>query len=156
ARQLFASMQDGDYDFTDYIDEDSPGGIPCRLKLSVKVRGDEAIFDFTGSDPQLQSALNMPTGGLPRHILPLVGYNYVVYSLDRTVALNMGLLRPVRDDDRQFAHQRCRQRAGADLLPAGKGADRPAGHTGHSQSQSHQLDHQVKTVQLHGRRRLQF
>jgi N-methylhydantoinase B len=38
----------------------------------------------------------MPTGGLPRHILPLVGYNYVVYSLDRTVALNMGLLRPVQ------------------------------------------------------------
>lgn len=96
ARQLFASMQDGDYDFTDYIDEDSPGGVPCRLKLSVRVRGDGAIFDFTGSDPQLQSALNMPTGGLPRHILPLVGYNYVVYSLDRTVALNMGLLRPVQ------------------------------------------------------------
>lgn len=96
ARRLFASMQDGDYVFTDFIDEDSPGGVPCRLKLTVRVSGDEAIFDFTGSDPQLQSALNMPTGGLPRHILPLVGYNYVVYSLDPTVALNAGLLRPVR------------------------------------------------------------
>jgi N-methylhydantoinase B len=96
ARRLFAEMADGDYVFTDYIDEDSPGGVPCRLKLSVQVRGDEAVFDFSGSDPQLQSALNMPTGGLPRHILPLVGYNYVVYSLDTTVALNAGLLRPVR------------------------------------------------------------
>jgi N-methylhydantoinase B len=96
ARRLFASMKDGDYTFTDYIDEDSPGGVPCRLKLCVRVRGDEAVFDFTGSDPQLQSALNMPTGGLPRHVLPLVGYNYVVYSLDPTVALNTGLLRPVR------------------------------------------------------------
>jgi N-methylhydantoinase B len=96
ARRLFAAMQDGDYAFTDYIDEDSPGGVPCRLKLTVRVRGDEATFDFTGSDPQLQSALNMPTGGLPRHILPLVGYNYVVYSLDPSVALNAGLLRPVR------------------------------------------------------------
>lgn len=96
ARRLFASMADGDYVFTDYIDEDSPGGVPCRLKLTVRVNGDEAVFDFTGSDPQLQSALNMPTGGLPRHILPLVGYNYVVYSLDPTVALNAGLLRPVR------------------------------------------------------------
>lgn len=96
ARRLFASMQDGDYVFTDYIDEDSPGGVPCRLKLTLRVSGDEAVFDFTGSDPQLQSALNMPTGGLPRHILPLVGYNYVVYSLDPTVALNAGLLRPVR------------------------------------------------------------
>ncbi|TCR68593.1 hydantoinase B/oxoprolinase family protein [Bosea sp. BK604] len=96
ARRLFASMQDGDYTFTDYIDEDSPGGVPCRLKLTVRVSGDEAVFDFSGSDPQLQSALNMPTGGLPRHILPLVGYNYVVYSLDPTVALNTGLLRPVR------------------------------------------------------------
>lgn len=96
ARRLFASMEDGEYVFTDYIDEDSPGGVPCRLKLAVRVVGEEAVFDFTGSDPQLQSALNMPTGGLPRHILPLVGYNYVVYSLDPTVALNMGLLRPVR------------------------------------------------------------
>lgn len=96
ARRLFSGMTDGDYVFTDYIDEDSPGGVPCRLKLCVQVRGDEAVFDFTGSDPQLQSALNMPTGGLPRHILPLVGYNYVVYSLDTTVALNAGLLRPVR------------------------------------------------------------
>jgi N-methylhydantoinase B len=95
ARHLFAQMADGDYAFTDYIDEDSPGGVPCRLKLTVRVRGDEAVFDFTGSDPQLQSALNMPTGGLPRHVLPLVGYNYVVYSLDPTVALNGGLLRPV-------------------------------------------------------------
>ncbi len=96
ARRLFASMTDGDYVFTDYIDEDAPGGVPCRLKLTVRVRGEEAVLDFTGSDPQLQSALNMPTGGLERHILPLVGYNYVVYSLDPTVALNGGLTRPVR------------------------------------------------------------
>ena len=96
ARRLFASIPDGDYAFSDYIDEDSPGGVPCRLKLTLRVRGEEAEFDFTGSDPQLQSALNMPTGGLPRHILPLVGYNYVVYSLDPTVALNCGLSRPVR------------------------------------------------------------
>jgi N-methylhydantoinase B len=96
ARRMFAGIADGDYGFTDYIDEDSPGGVPCRLKLTIRIRGDEAEFDFSGSDPQLQSALNMPTGGLPRHILPLVGYNYVVYSLDPTVALNCGLSRPVR------------------------------------------------------------
>jgi N-methylhydantoinase B len=96
ARRLFSEMPDGAYSFSDYIEEDSPGGVPCRLKLVVRIRGDEAEFDFTGSDPQLQSALNMPTGGLPRHILPLVGYNYVVYSLDPTIALNCGLARPVR------------------------------------------------------------
>jgi N-methylhydantoinase B len=96
ARRLFASIPDGEYGFTDYIDEDSVGGVPCRLKLTIRIAGEEAEFDFSGSDPQLQSALNMPTGGLPRHILPLVGYNYVIYSLDPTVALNCGLSRPVR------------------------------------------------------------
>ncbi len=96
ARRLLAAMADGDYVFCDYIDEDSPGGVPCRLKLTVRIRGEEAELDFTGSDPQLQSSLNMPTGGLARHILPLVGYNYVMYSLDPTVALNCGLSRPVR------------------------------------------------------------
>jgi N-methylhydantoinase B len=54
------------------------------------------VFDFTGSDPQLQSALNMPTGGCRATSCLLVGYNYVLYSLDPTVALNAGLLRPVR------------------------------------------------------------
>lgn len=95
ARQVISGLKDGDYDFVDYLDEDGPGGLPVRLQLKLSIRGDRALMDFTGSDPQLQSALNMPTGGNPRHILLMVGYNYCIYSLDPSVPLNGGILRAV-------------------------------------------------------------
>ncbi len=94
ARRVLASIPDGDYEFVDYMDEDSPGGLPCRLKLTLRLRGEEAVLDFTGSDPQVAASLNMPTGGNPRHILFMVGWNYVLYTLDPTVLLNCGLTRP--------------------------------------------------------------
>lgn len=94
ARRVLALIPDGDYPFTDYLDEDAPGGLPCRLHLNLRIRGEEAVLDFTGSDPQLAASLNMPTGGNPRHILLMVGWNYALYTLDSSVLLNGGLLRP--------------------------------------------------------------
>ena len=93
ARAVISGLPDGDHRFVDYLDEDGPGGVPVRLELTLKVRGDEVIMDFTGSDPQLKSALNMPTGGNPRHILLMVGYNYCLYTLDPSIPLNGGILR---------------------------------------------------------------
>lgn len=95
ARQVIAGLKDGDYRFVDYLDEDRPNGLPVRLEVMLRIRGDRAEMDFTGSDPQLQSALNMPTGGNPRHILLMVGYNYCIYTLDPSVPLNGGILRAV-------------------------------------------------------------
>ena len=80
ARAVLARIPDGDYFFADYLDEDAPGGVPVRLALTLKIRGDEAVLDFSGSDAQLQSSLNVPTGGAERHILLMVGYTYCLYS----------------------------------------------------------------------------
>lgn len=94
ARAVLRDLPDGDFRFVDYLDEDGPGGVPVRLDLTLRIRGDSAEMDFTGSDPQLQSALNMPTGGNPRHILLMVGWNYCLYTLDPSMPLNGGILRP--------------------------------------------------------------
>lgn len=96
ARAVLKSIPDGDYFFADYLDEDAPGGAPVRLAVNLQIRGDEAVLDFSGSDPQLQSSLNMPTGGAERHILLMVGYNYCLYTLDPTIPLNGGIVRPAR------------------------------------------------------------
>jgi N-methylhydantoinase B len=96
ARNLISRIPDGDYFFSDYLDEDAPGGPPVRLALNLKIRGDEAILDFTGSDPQLLSSLNVPTGGAERHILLMVGYTYCLYSIDPSILLNGGITRPAR------------------------------------------------------------
>jgi N-methylhydantoinase B len=95
-RQIIATVPDGDYFFADYADEDSVSGKPCRIALTLRVRGDEVILDYTGSDPQLGSSLNMPTGGRERHPLVMVGLTYVLYTLDNNLLLNAGTLRPAR------------------------------------------------------------
>jgi N-methylhydantoinase B len=51
-------------------------------------------MDFTGSDPQLTSALNVPTGGDPHHTLLLVGVYYVLCTLNPQIVLNAGITRP--------------------------------------------------------------
>jgi N-methylhydantoinase B len=94
ARAILSEIPDGDYVFADYADEDSDEANPCRLKLTLKLRGDEAILDFTGSDPQLASSLNVPSGGDPRHTILLVGVYYVLYTLNPRILLNTGLTRP--------------------------------------------------------------
>jgi N-methylhydantoinase B len=69
-------------------------GNPCRLALTLRIAGDSAVLDFTGTDPQLTSALNVPTGSDPRHTLLLVGVYYVLYTLNPQLLLNAGLTRP--------------------------------------------------------------
>ncbi len=94
AREILRSIPDGEYFFADYADEDGVNGNPCRLALTLRIDGESAVLDFTGSDPQLGSALNVPTGGDPRHTLLLVGVYYVLYTLNPQLLLNAGLTRP--------------------------------------------------------------
>jgi len=94
AREILRDIPDGEYFFSDYADEDSVNGNPCRLALTLRIDGDSAVLDFTGSDPQLASALNVPSGGDPRHTLLLVGVYYVLYTLNPRLVLNAGLTRP--------------------------------------------------------------
>lgn len=94
ARDILRAIPDDDYRFADYADEDSDQANPCRLNLTLKIRGDSAVLDFTGSDPQLGSSLNVPSGGDPRHTMLLVGVYYVLYTLNPRILLNTGLTRP--------------------------------------------------------------
>jgi len=96
ARTIIRTIPDGDYFYADYADEDGEGGYPCRIAITLRVRGDTLELDYTGSDPQLASSLNMPTGGRERHPLALVGVTYVLSTLDRNLLLNAGTLRPTR------------------------------------------------------------
>ncbi|EFH12312.1 hydantoinase B/oxoprolinase family protein, partial [Teichococcus cervicalis] len=93
ARAVLAGIPDGEYRFTEYADEDAAGGDPLRLCLRLTIRGDAAELDFTGTDPQTLSSLNVPTGGHPRHSLLLVGAYYVLSALHPGITLNYGTTR---------------------------------------------------------------
>lgn len=96
ARNIIRTIPNGEYFFADFADEDGDGGDPCRIALTLRVFDDTVELDYTGSDPQLASSLNMPTGGRERHPLALVGLTYVLYTLDPTLLLNAGTLRVSR------------------------------------------------------------
>lgn len=95
SRRVIRSIPDGEYFFADYTDEDAVGGNPCRIAVNLVVKGDEIVFDFSESDPQLNSSLNIPTGGNGRHAIIMVSCMYVLRMLDPTMFLNSGILRPV-------------------------------------------------------------
>ena len=95
SRRVIRSIPDGEYFFADYTDEDAVGGHPCRIAVNLIVKGDEIVFDFSQSDPQLNSSLNIPTGGNGRHAIIMVSTMYVLRLLDPTIFLNSGILRPI-------------------------------------------------------------
>ncbi|HEV7266474.1 MAG TPA: hydantoinase B/oxoprolinase family protein [Falsiroseomonas sp.] len=94
ARAVLAGLPDGEYAFADYCDEDGPDGDPLRLKLTLRITGDSAVLDFTGTDPQTLSSMNVPTGGHARHSLLMVGVYYVLSALSPKIMLNFGTTRP--------------------------------------------------------------
>lgn len=93
ARSVLRDLPDGEYRFTEYCDEDGVDGDPLRLCLTLRIKGDGAELDFTGTDPQTLSSLNVPTGGHPRHSLYLVGVYYVLSALKPGILLNYGTTR---------------------------------------------------------------
>ena len=96
ARAVIGTIPDGEYFFADYADEDQAGGYPVRIAVTLRIHGDTLTLDYTGSDPQLVSSLNVPTGGKERHSLAMVGVVYALFCLDPTITLNAGLVRAAR------------------------------------------------------------
>ncbi|UHD43856.1 hydantoinase B/oxoprolinase family protein [Aureimonas altamirensis] len=62
-RKRIADLPDGTWETVDYIDRDPTGGegmIPIRIKMTI--RGDEVLYDFTGSHPTIGSMYNSAPG----------------------------------------------------------------------------------------------
>jgi N-methylhydantoinase B len=94
ARAVLAEIPPGTYGFTEYFEDDYISDVPVRLVVKLISRGDGAVeLDFTGSDPQVRAALNLPTGGMPHHpFLSMSVVNYVV-TKSEAIHINAGILR---------------------------------------------------------------
>jgi N-methylhydantoinase B len=57
-RRLIESLPDGEYRFTDQLDDDGVGDQPVPITVAVKIHGDSATVDFTGSAPQQTGSVN--------------------------------------------------------------------------------------------------
>lgn len=57
-RRLIAGLPDGIYRFQDYLDGDGIEPSPLEIKVTITIKGDEAVIDFSGSAAQAKGCVN--------------------------------------------------------------------------------------------------
>ncbi|MEE8447092.1 MAG: hydantoinase B/oxoprolinase family protein [Gemmatimonadota bacterium] len=91
ARRFIASLPDGEYRFEDALDDDGVSEGPVPIVVALRIRGEEAEVDFTGTSSQRPSSVNAPYA-------VAVSATYYVFRalLGEDVPSNDGILRPIR------------------------------------------------------------
>jgi len=90
-RQAIREIPDGEYRFSDYLDDDGVSRRRVRIQVAIRVRGDSAVVDFSGTDPQTEGSVNA------NYAITLSATMYVFRCIIRgDVPYNSGLLRPIR------------------------------------------------------------
>lgn len=57
-RAAIRALPDGEWSFTDFVDDDGLGSEPITIQMKLTKRGDTIHVDFTGTSPQCKTALN--------------------------------------------------------------------------------------------------
>ncbi|GAA2014031.1 hydantoinase B/oxoprolinase family protein [Nakamurella flavida] len=91
ARSALSRLADGVYRFADYLDDDAVSDVPLRVAVTATVRAGTVDLDFTGTDPQARSALNVVTLGRA-HSWVVTRLFALVGTLDPEIPLNGGLM----------------------------------------------------------------
>ena len=84
------TIPNGTYEFWDYLDDDYNSNIPVRVRCKMTVNDGLVHLDFTGSDPQVDAAYNIPTSG-KRHPWLTLKLMHFIFSNDRSIPLNHGV-----------------------------------------------------------------
>jgi N-methylhydantoinase B len=89
-RQMISRIPDGKYEFIDFLDDDGVIDDPVQIKVSMLIKGDQALIDFSGSSPQRTGSVNAV------YAITLSAVYYVFRCLlDQEIPNNAGLLRPI-------------------------------------------------------------
>ncbi|SFO41000.1 N-methylhydantoinase B [Roseovarius lutimaris] len=94
SRDVLRQIGDGSYHFIDYMDDDLVSSYPIRLEVTMTARDGEIHLDFTGTDPQVEAAFNVPTNG-KRHAWLTVRMIAFIMTMDPTTPMNAGMFRPI-------------------------------------------------------------
>ncbi len=90
-RAGIAELPDGTYTFTDYMDD---GGVaspdPITITVSLTIKGDSILFDFSGTHPQVEGPINVTYNGL----LATVFYALKAF-VDPDIPSNAGIYRVI-------------------------------------------------------------
>lgn len=90
-REELHSLPDGTYEFTDYMDDDGFGSDFVPIHVAVTLKGDEIMYDFTGTAAQIPGAMNNPLATTKAMIL--IGLRCLI---SHDIPRNSGVWRPVK------------------------------------------------------------
>jgi N-methylhydantoinase B/oxoprolinase/acetone carboxylase alpha subunit len=89
-RKVLSQIPDGVYKFNDCMDDDGISDNKIEIKVSIKVNGNSAEIDFTGSSPQTEGGVNANYAVTTSAVL------YVFRSLiEEDIPINSGLMKPL-------------------------------------------------------------
>src|SRR5678815_1754864 len=89
-RATIAAIPDGEYDFEDALDDDGFSDRPVLIRASVRIAGEQATIDFTGSSDQVEGSVNA------NYAVTLSACLYAFRCLVRDdVLYNAGMARPL-------------------------------------------------------------
>ena len=89
-RRAIASIPDGVYAVTDYMDDDGQSSEPVPISVAITVAGDRLTIDFTGTAPQRPGCINAP-----RAVTVSASLYVVRCVVGNDAPANQGCLRPV-------------------------------------------------------------
>ncbi len=90
-RATIAQLPDGIYRAEDFLDDDGEVDKPVRIAVTIKIKGEQAEVDFTGSDPQVRGPVNAVEA------ITVSGVYYVFRCLITSdVPASAGVLEPIK------------------------------------------------------------
>ena len=88
-RAEIASLPHGEWEFTDYIDNDGIDPQPIAIHAKVKIDGDEVFVDFEGTSPQAKGSINPNFAYTKSNV-----YAVLKCLIDPAIQSNSGFMRP--------------------------------------------------------------
>jgi N-methylhydantoinase B len=90
-RNELTAMPQGTYRFSDTLDDRGPGTDPVHMEVSVTIGSGQMRFDFAGSDPQTESAINSPVNFTRAYCY----WAAKAVTTGNSIPQNAGQLRPI-------------------------------------------------------------
>jgi N-methylhydantoinase B len=90
-RSVLRGIADGTYRAEDFLDSDGITSNPLRISVAIRIRGESAEVDFTGSSPECAGSLNAVSA-----IAESAVYYVFRCLLDEQVPATSGLMFPIR------------------------------------------------------------
>jgi len=89
-RRTIREIPDGEYRFSDHMDNDGISDDPVEIRVRIRIRGERAVVDFRGSSPQVPGGVNANAAVTSSAVL------YVFRSLiEEDIPSTTGLMRPL-------------------------------------------------------------